>query len=240
MTVGLAPILSPAWQGSKDMALSVYPDLRVNYGDTLFASVPDGIGWNAINHNGLKAGPIVKVRFGRDEADGGSPFLIAGGSDALRGLGDIGATAEAGGFAEAQFGTSRQWRIRGEVRRGFGGHEGTVADVSLAYRLRSGRTAISVGPRATFVTAAYNKTYFGIDARQALRSGLTIYTPRGGLLSAGVSGSAVRVLDRSSAITIFAGFDRLGSEAGRSSLIKQRGSRNQFTIGLGYGYRFNL
>lgn len=240
VTVGIAPIFSPAWQGSKDMALSIFPDLRLNYGDTLFASVPDGIGWNAINHDRLKAGPIAKVRFGRDEADGGSPFLVTGGSDALRGLGNVGAAAEVGGFAEAQLGVRRQWRVRGEIRRGFGGHEGMVADVSLAYRLRSGRTAFSVGPKATFVSASYTTTYFGIDAGQALRSGLAAYTPRGGLLSAGISGSAVRVLDRSSAVTLFAGFDRLGDEAGRSPLIEERGSRNQFTIGVGYGYRFNL
>jgi outer membrane protein len=232
--------MTPAWQGSKDMTLVLFPDIRLNYGDTLFASVPDGIGWNAVNQGGWKAGPVVKLRFSRDEERGGSPFLIAGGSDALLGMGNVPATVEAGGFVEAQFGERRQWRARGEVRQGIGGHEALIADVSFAYRGRSGRTAFTLGPRATFVTAPFTRAYFGIDAAQSLRTGLQAYAPSGGLLSAGLSGSAVRPLDRNSALTLFAGVDRLAGQAGRSPLIRERGTRNQFTIGLGYGYRFNL
>jgi len=110
ITIGAAPVLSPAWQGSRDMALSLFPDLRVNYGDTIFASVPDGIGWNAVNRDGWRAGPLAKIRFGRDERNGGSPFLIAGGSDALAGMGDVKSAGEVGGFVEKAFGPRRAWR----------------------------------------------------------------------------------------------------------------------------------
>jgi outer membrane scaffolding protein for murein synthesis (MipA/OmpV family) len=232
--------VSPAWLGSRDTTLSIYPDLRINYGDVLFASVPDGIGWNAVNSEGWKAGPIAKVRFGRDEEDGGSPFLVSGGSDALRGLGDVGATAEVGGFVEKQFGPQRAWRVRGELRRGFGGHEGVIADASLGYRMRVGRTAVAVGPRATFASKAFMQTYFGIDALQSSRSGLPQHRAKGGLLSYGVGGSVLRTLDRRSALTLFAGVDRLGDAPANSPLIQQRGRRTQFTLGLGYGWRLGL
>lgn len=240
VTIGVAPILSPAWQGSRDMAFSIFPDLRVNYDDTLFASVPDGLGWNAVNENGWKAGPLAKIRFGRDEDDGGSPFLVAGGSDALRGLGDIGATAELGGFVEKRLGARRQWRLRAEVRRGFGGHEGVVADASLAYQLRQGRTIINVGPRLSAASGNFMQTYFGISSQQSERSGLAPYRARGGLLSYGLGGSLVRPLDERSAVTVFTGVDRLGGQAARSPLVRERGRRTQFSIGLGYGYRFGL
>ena len=154
------------------MALSVFPDLRVNYGDTLFASVPDGIGWNAIRRDGWRAGPLVKIRFGRDERNGGSPFLIAGGSDALEGMGNIKAAGEAGGFVEKSFGPRRAWRARAEVRQGFGGHDGVVADLSAAYRTRIGRAIVSVGPRMTLASANFMRTYFGISAAQSARTGL--------------------------------------------------------------------
>lgn len=108
VTVGVAPVFSPAWQGSSDSTLSIFPDLRLNYGDVLFASIPDGLGWNAISQDGWRAGPLVKLRFGRDEDDGGSLFLVAGGSDALLGVGNISATAEVGGFAEKRFGRQRE------------------------------------------------------------------------------------------------------------------------------------
>ena len=240
LTLGAAPILSPAWQGSKDMAFSIYPDVRINHGDTIFASVPDGVGWNALNRDGWKAGPIAKIRFGRAESDGGSPFAVAGGSDALRGLGDIAAAAELGGFVEKRFGATSQWRIRTEVRRGVGGHEGVIADGSVSYQTRFGRTIISAGPRATAASGNFMRTYFGIDAGQSQRSGLTQYRPNGGFLSYGVGGTLVRPLDQRNTVTVFLGVDRLGNEAARSPLVRQRGQRTQFSIGVGYGFRFNL
>lgn len=237
VTVGVAPVLSPAWQGSRDMVLSVFPDLRVSYGDRFFASIPEGLGWNALNQDGWKAGPVAKLRFGRDEDRGGSVFRIAGGSDALVGLGNVDAAAEIGGFLEKRLGS---WRARMEVLRGFGGHEGVVAEGSVAYQMRSGRTIVNAGPRLTLASKDFVNTYFGVDAVQAQRSGLPIYTANGGLLSYGVGGSAIRPLGRRSALTLFTGLDRLGDAAGKSSLVRERGRRTQFTIGLGYGFRFNI
>ena len=237
ITVGAAPVLSPAWQGSRDMALSLFPDLRVHYRDLFFASVPDGVGLNLLRRDGWRAGPLVKIRFGRDEDGRGSPFQVTGGSDALRGLGDVGVAGEAGGFVEKRLGA---WRVRGEARQGFGGHDAAVADVSVARTWRAGRIAGSLGPRVTFATGSYLRTYFGVDARQSLRTGLARYRPGGGLVSVGIGGSAIRPIDRNSALTIFGGVDYLGDKAGRSPLIEQRGRRVQATIGIGYGYRFNL
>lgn len=241
LTIGVAPVLGPAWQGSKEAALSIFPDLRVNYRDILFASVPDGIGWNAVRQDGWRAGPLAKLRFGRNEDDGGSPFLIAGGSDALRGMGDLPATLEAGGFVEKQFGPRRQWRARVEVRQGLGGgHDGVVADLGLAYQGRTGRTLYTIGPRTTLASAGFLRSFYGIDAGQAQRTGLAAYRPDGGLVSVGLAGTLIRPIDRRSAITVFASTDYLGGEAGASPLIRERGSRFQATIGVGYGFRFSL
>lgn len=240
ITVGVAPVLSPAWQGSRDMNLSLFPDLRVNYGDILFASVPDGIGWNAINEGGWRAGPLAKIRFGRDENEGSSPFLIAGGSEALVGMGNVKAAGEVGGFVEKSLGRRREWRVRGEVRHGFGGHQGMVADASINYRIRVGRSSVSFGPRTTAASADFMQTYFGVDAGQSLRTGLAPYRADGGILSYGIGGTVVRPLDRRSVLTLFTSFERLGGPPAQSSLIRERGQRNQFTLGLGYGFRFGL
>ena len=237
VTVGAGLVLSPAWQGSRDMAFSIFPDLRVNYKDAIFASIPSGLGWNIVNQAGWKAGPLAKLRFGRDEDGRGSPFLVSGTSDALRGLGDVDAAAELGGFVEKQLGPLR---ARVELRRGFGGHEGVVADGSLAYQARTGRTIISIGPRATVASKDYVATYFGIDPVQSQRSGLRAYSPSGGLVSYGIGGSVVHPLNRTSALTLFTALDRLGGDAGNSPLVRERGRREQFTLGIGYGWRFGL
>lgn len=239
LSVGFAPIYAPAWQGSRDMALSVFPDLRMTYKDAVYFSVQEGLGWNAINHDGWKIGPIARIRFGRRESTGGSPFLITGGSDALRGFGDVKLAGEVGGFV--QYNPTRRVALRTEVRRGFGGHEGVVAEPSIRFTDRVGSFRYSLGLRSTFASAAYTNVYFGVSTQQGLNAGLAPYRTGSGLVSAGVSGSLTRPLGQRAeygALTLLAGYDRLGNVVADSTLIRQRGRRDQFTLGLAYGYRF--
>jgi outer membrane scaffolding protein for murein synthesis (MipA/OmpV family) len=245
LVVGFAPVVAPAWQGSRDYALSIFPDLRLNYRDSVFFSVPDGLGWNVINRDGVKLGPLLKTRFGRRENTGGSPFLITGGSNALRGMGDIGLAGEAGAFAQIGFG-GRKGRLRAEVRQGFGGHEGLVADVTAGWSDRFGPATApwlwSAGLRSTFAGADYVQTYFGVTPSQARATGLAPFRSGSGLVSTGANASLTRPLGlagRYGALTLFTGYDRLADAATDSSLIRDRGRRDQFSVGLSYGYRFS-
>ncbi|MBX9664706.1 MipA/OmpV family protein [Novosphingobium sp.] len=239
LTVGVAPILAPAWQGSRDYALSVFPDIRVNYKDVAFASVQEGFGWNAINRDGWKIGPIARLRFGRRESTGGSPFLITGGSEALRGFGNIPLAVEFGGFV--QYSPDRRLALRTEVRQGTGGHEGVVAEPSIRFADRAGAFRYSLALRSTFASSKYTQVYFGVTPEQAARAGLPAYSTGGGLVSAGLGGTLTRPLGKRGqhgAITLLAGYDRLGNVVADSTLIRQRGRRDQFSLGLSYGYRF--
>ncbi len=239
LTIGAAPVYSPVFQGSKDYGLSVFPDLRVNYKDVFFASVPDGIGYNLINKTSnnanWKVGPLVKVRFGREEDTGGSPFLISGETNGLRGMGTVDTAGELGGFAQY---SSANTRTRVELRQGFGGHEGVVGEVSLSYVDRVGRLSYSIGPRLSFGSSDFMHTYCGINRQQSVSTGLAQYEADGGVNSWGIGGSAVLPLGNVMALTLFTGFDRIGKQAADSPLIRQRGDQNQFSIGLGFGYRF--
>ncbi len=246
--VGFAPIYSPVWQGSRDYALSVFPDLRVNYRDVLFFSVPDGLGWNAVNRGGWKIGPLFKFRFGRDEGTGGSPFLITGGSDALVGMGSIGFAGEPGGFVQYGFAGGKA-RARVELRQGFGGHEGAVADTSLGWSDRMGTPGTagmwlySLSARATFAGADYTNTYFGVDAAQAAATGLRAFRTGDGLVSTGVNGALTKLVGgqgRYGAVTLFGGYDRLADVVAESTLITERGKRDQFSVGISYGFRFGI
>ena len=246
--VGLAPVYAPVWQGSREMALSIFPDLRINYKDALFFSVPDGLGWNAINQDGWKIGPLFKFRFRRQESNGGSPFLISGGSDALRGMGDVGFAGEPGAFAQYSWAKNRA-RLRAEVRQGFGGHDGLVADTSLGWGDRIGTPGTnglflySAALRATFGGADYTNAYFGVNAAQSAATGLGQFRTGDGLVSTGINTSLTKPLGRrgeNGAITLFGGYDRLADVVSDSTLIQQRGKRDQFSIGLSYGLRFGF
>ncbi len=245
LTLAVAPVFAPAWQGSRDYALSIFPDIRLNYRDDVFFSLPDGLGWNLVNRDGWKLGPLVKLRFGRQESTGGSPFLVTGGSTALRGMGDVDLAGEAGGFAQLGF-AGRKGRVRAEVRQGFGGHDGVVADISAGWSDRFGKPTApwlwSAGVRSTFAGADYVQTYFGVTPAQALATGLPVFRAGSGLVSTGANASLTKPLGRAGrdgAVTLFTGYDRLADPAADSSLIRERGRRDQFSVGLSYGYRFS-
>jgi outer membrane scaffolding protein for murein synthesis (MipA/OmpV family) len=243
LTIGFAPIVAPAWQGSRDMAFSVFPDIRVNYKDEVFFSVQEGLGWNAVNRDGWKIGPVARLRFGRQESNGGSPFLITGGSEALRGFGDVDIAGEFGGFVQySPAGVlGRRVALRAEVRRGVGGHEGVVAEPSIRFSDRAGKFRYSLGLRSTFASEKYTQVYFGVTPQQGLAAGLAPFSTGSGLVSAGISGTLTRPLGnrgQHGALTLLTGYDRLGNVVADSTLIRQRGRRNQFSVGLAYGYRF--
>ncbi|MDX1949415.1 MAG: MipA/OmpV family protein [Rickettsiales bacterium] len=235
ITIGFAPVYSPVFDGASDYGFSIFPDLRVNYKDRFFASVPEGIFYNAINEEDWKLGPIAKIRFGREEATGGSPFLISGETNALKGLGDIDSAIELGSFVQY---SKDNIRSRVELRQGFGGHEGIVADANINYFNRVGPLSYSFGPRISFASAEFNNTYYGINQTQATNSGLNQYNANSGFNSYGVGGASTMPLTNSTAVTIFGGFDILGTPASDSPLITNRGDENQFVMGIAYGYRF--
>jgi outer membrane protein len=240
--IGAGTLVSPAFQGARTYQLSALPAVRLAYGDRFFLSVEEGLGY-AFLTGSFSAGPVVRAAFGRDE-DGAGPFRIAGSrTNALGGLGDVPTTAEAGGFLRYRSGA---WSAGLELRQGIGGHEALVANISAAYLWRftspfyqsGGPAFFSAGPRATFAGRNYAQTYFGVDAQQSARSGLTPYSPNGGLISFGVGGVAVMPVADRTAISLIAGYERLGSPAADSSLVRERGSKHQATVGLFATYEF--
>lgn len=230
-TVGVAGFYAPEFLGSKDYAFSAAPDLRVEYRDRFFASLFDGVGYNIVNTEGWRIGPIAKYAFGRDESD----------HVALRGLGDVDGTVELGGFAEYEF---EPFSVKLEIRQGLGGHEGLLGEVGLSYSnsIETFGTPLSfsVGPRLSFGNDDYTNAFFGVTAAQSARSGLAQYKADSGLLSYGIAGSVMMPITDSVSAGAFAGYDRLGEEAADSPLVRQHGSENQVIIGLGLSYQFGF
>lgn len=240
-TAGAGAIYAPAYQGSDDYQLSLVPDVSVKYREDFEASVHKGVRYNLVNYNGLRAGPIARYDFGRDE-DGDSMFRVGGDeTNDLRGLGDVDGAPELGGFIE--YDLLPFLEAKAELRQAIGGHEGLVGDLGVNYKTQIGGfdrpVYFSAGPRMRVASEDYTESYFGIDAGQSARSGLAAYTPEGGVVSYGVGSSLTVPVTEKVRTTVFAGYDRLGDEAADSPLVEQRGSANQGMAGITIGYSFN-
>jgi MipA family protein len=241
VTLGVGGLYNSAWNGDDEYRLSVLPNIQLRYGDRFFASVQEGVGFNAINSERWRVGPIARLGFGRDE-DGGQPFAVTGDDTTdLTGLDEIDTSIELGGFAEYDFGALS---VTGEVRQALSGHEGLVGDVSArlsGFSFAAGPPLIwSVGPRARLVDDTYNEAFFSIDTTESIASGLPVFDAGGGLYSYGVSGVVVVPLDRElkGSLVFLAGYDRLSGDAADNPLVQQRGSEDQFATGVFWSYRF--
>ncbi len=236
VSLGAAAVVSPLYSGDDQYALSIVPDLRVRYGESFFASIPEGVGYNFTPAAHWKLGPLVKLRFGRKENDGGTVFRVAGKTNDLNGMGDIDPALEWGGFVQYNL---DPWSTRLELRYGTGGYSGAIADVNVNFNQRlDGGTRLAIGPRMTWAASDFMQTYYGVTPSQSAASGLPIYEAQGGLVSLGIGGSMIMPLDRNWSVSVFAGYDRLMQDAADSPLVQQRGNPNQFSVIGALGYRF--
>jgi outer membrane protein len=217
----------PHYQGSDVYGVYPVPFLDVRDAGTppRFHAPRDGMGYALYDTDVLKAGPVAQVELGRHVKH--NPALV--------GLGDVGITAELGGFID--YWPTRWLRARVELRQGIGGHHGIVSDETVDVIVPvTPQWTLSGGPRMTVATADANKPYFGVDANQSIASGLPTYDPR----SVGLGTQARYQWNPRWASHAFLEYTRLTGDVGNSPLVTLRGSADQAMFGLGTTYSFDV
>ena len=143
----------------------------------------------------------------------------------LQGLDDIDYAVELG---LGLFSITERSRIYGEVRRGFGGHEGWVAELGIDAILRpTDRLVLTAGPRAHWGDDEFVGTYFGVSPAEAAQSRYAQYSADGGLVSLGVELNTRYELPSGWGLHGTLGWRRLQGDAARSP-ITEAGSADQF------------
>lgn len=165
--VGVAAVYAPAYQGGDDYRLIPFPVLDLQYG-RYFVSGRKGIGATLLKGSAVSvdAGVTYVPGYRRRDAPVGIGRL-SGGAGAR-----ISADARLGRLVA---GVAVTKALTGDV-------DGTLVDASLAMLVPvSARLVLIPSVSATWADGAYNRAYFGVDARQAAASGLAAYRPGGGV-----------------------------------------------------------
>lgn len=219
--VGLGAQLTPSYPGSDEHSVGPLFNLDSSRGDTpfVFEAPDESFGFGLIDGGGFAIGPVLNYMSSRKPSEVGAPVE------------KVDATIEAGAFAH--YFLSPSFRVRTEVRRGIGGHDGWVGSVSADFISRDkDEYVFSVGPRATLSDGRYQRAYFGVSPADAVAAGLPVYTPGGGVQGIGAASSLhVQLTDRWG-LYGYAQYERLVSDAGDSPLVRSFGSRNQLSGGL--------
>ena len=227
--VGLGGQIQPKFIGSDDTRVLPLIDLDIARGTNPFPfeAPDDAFGIKLISEGGFAAGPAANIQGKRKESDVGAP------------VGKVSTTIEVGGFAEYHL--SDSFRLRADVRKGLGGHDGLIGSLGADYIWRDGdKYVFSIGPRVLAANSRFQRAYFGVDSDAALASGLPAYRPKGGIYAvAATSGLSYQFNERFGMFG-YARYERLVGDAAKSPIIRELGSRNQLSGGLGLSYSFTI
>jgi MipA family protein len=167
----------------------------------------------------------VTFDLGRDEND----------SARLRGIGDVKARPEIGGFFN--YDLTRSLTLKTSARYGSGNDsDGIVIDTALnfGFAVVEGTFGV-VGLSATYANASYMRSYFGVTPTQSLASGYSVYTPDASLRNTALNFSLFSSFTKEWSGFATVGLARLQGDARQSPIgIKP----NYGTLAFGASYKF--
>lgn len=224
VTLGIGLAAEPDYPGARRYRPSPLPMVSITYRNFLFLG-PGGIGINAINWHGLRAGPILGFGFGRKQSD--DPHL--------NGLGDIQPSVNAGAFAAYRFGP---FELNGTVRQAVTHTRyGLTGSASFNYMrpLIAKKLALALGPEIDLANSDYAQTWFGVSSAQSAKSGLPAYTASGGVKDVGFHAILTYRYSEHILFRAFGDVRQFTGSVAASPIVQ---SKTQAVIGFGVAYHF--
>ena len=227
--IGIGAQVRPRYIAADNSEVAPLFDIDVARGSNefKFEGPDDSFGISVLSKDGFAIGPAANIASSRKESDVGAP------------VGKVKTTFEAGGFV--QYYAGKSIRLRSELRKGLGGHDGLVGSLGADWISRDGdRYVFSVGPRVLFSDSRYQRAYFGVSPTVAVATGLPAFRPDGGIHSVALASGLSYQFTNRFGMFGFARYERLVGDAARSPIVREFGSRNQLSAGAGLSYTFDI
>jgi outer membrane protein len=227
--VGLGAQVRPDFIGADSTEVAPLGRFNIARGSDPFKfSAPDySFGIPLVSSGGFSVGPAANIASGRKNSDLDVP------------VGKVKTTIEAGAFASYQLTDSLY--LRAEALKGLGGHKGVVGTIGADQIWRNGdKYVFSIGPRVLFSDSRYQRAYFGVTPAAALASGLPAYRPSGGIHGVAAASSMSYQFNPRWGVFGYGRYERLVGDAAKSPIVRELGSRNQLSGGLGLSYTFTM
>lgn len=234
LTVSLGAGYAPDYEGSEDYQPVPFWNLRLSdiYGPTTYVDIlGPKLTSNLIAHPNLRLGPLAEFIPKRDDVDNGR----------VDDLEEVDAAVMLGGLVGWDFVATPTRAVGVEVQARADIAEGHGYLVTPALKTRSslgGGLSLALAVSGTYASEDYMSDYFGIDAEDALRSGLRRFDADAGFKDAGVDlvlglgeGDGWRA-------NLVGRYRRLLEDAADSPIVEDEGDEDQFFAGLLVGYRF--
>ena len=221
VTLGGGLKTEPGWDGSKSYVLSPFPIIGLRFLRSPLTGQPT-------TDTGFGIAPSFRYLSNRS----------FGPASPMTGLPDVATAFEAGLTVDY---TDSNWRAFATARQGFGGHHGQTFELGIDGILHPmDKLTLEAGPRVSFATSDYMRTYYGVSAASSAATGVAAYDPGGGYRGAGVAGRITYDIDRNWLVRGDASWTHLSDKIAASPIMRAEGNREQFSVGLGVAYRFGV
>jgi outer membrane protein len=219
---------APTYEGGKKYSAFPSGNLAISrpWEFDSYGAPDDAASFAIVNTKHLSFGAAASIREDR------------GNSGGLEGMRNIGWSLEGGGFVNIW--PTNWMRLHIEALKGLTAQDGLLVNTGADFVSHPGKWMIAAGPRFSWSDAKFNGTYFGVTPAEALASPLILnpYTARAGPHFAGVEVNGEYKIRRRWRLTVDATYHHLLDDDANSPLVKQLGSADQFSAGL--GVRFAL
>ena len=229
--VGIGALDSPRYPGSDRMKVSPYPyvDIQGLLGGRLYISDLNGIGLYLLDKHAFRLGFGVNRSSSRKSSK----------DYELRGLPDIGMTAEVRGFLAY---TRGPFAMEAVVSRRLGATPGTRANIAFGIGgAPSPKLHLNATVSLGWADANYQRLFFGITPQAALQAArvgnpLPVYLPKSGLTSAQLVFSAVYQFSVHWGFIARVGVsDLVGNQSKNSPLVRTTVGKS---VAAGFAYMF--
>jgi outer membrane scaffolding protein for murein synthesis (MipA/OmpV family) len=214
--VGAAVLAGTEYQGSDERRTLALPVLDYQWANGWFAGTTNGIGYSFSGSKNMQYGLRLTADLGRKENR----------SSALRGLGDVDAKAELGGFFN--YALTPDFSLTSSLRYGAGQEgKGLVVDLGGAYSTQiAAQWRVGVGAGVSLANAEYMQSFFGVTAAQATTSGYRVYAPEGGVRNARVNLALTYMASSRVSVTAGVTANTLLGDPADSPLVRKKTSVN--------------
>jgi outer membrane scaffolding protein for murein synthesis (MipA/OmpV family) len=219
-TLGAGIAAGSRYSGSDEHVVAPVVVLDYQAANGFYASTLRGIGV-AGGSEQLSAGIGLGYRGERSE-NNSNGLIGRTGSKALKGMGDVRGSATLNVGAEAQVTDVFSVGAHAEIPVSHRENGKQFALGLNAKLLDSQADKVGAGVTLHFGEANYMQTYYGVDARQAARSGYRAFRPEGGLYGVDASLSWEHRIDTHWSVTSLLGVERLRGDAADSPLVRRK------------------
>jgi outer membrane protein len=219
---------APDYEGSEDYELVPIPFADVRWKNGMFFNL-EGLTMraNLIPSDIWRLGLMANYRPKRSHVE----------NDQVDRLEDVEPALEMGPFAGIEY---KNWSVSVEVTTDVAeGHDGTLFTARSGYNwVASDNLTILFGASTTYASNDYMSSYFGIDLRDSIRSGLPKYGADAGLKDVSLSLGITYGITDSWSTRGITSYTRLLGDAQDSPVVDDEGDANQFFGGLSLIYSF--